>query len=63
MIELIEEGNRSSMEAAEAKLTGNIQHAFQKHTDAAKLFHNAALLLVKDYSNGTSGICFRCWLG
>jgi hypothetical protein len=52
MMKTIEEANVASAEAANAKIQGHLQDAFKKHCEAAKFFHQAALVLAKDYKNG-----------
>jgi hypothetical protein len=45
LVDLTEKANKASAKAVEARKNGNLQAALDRHSDAAKLFHQAALLI------------------
>jgi len=45
LINTIEQANQVCLKAATAKKEGNLQEALDRHTEAAKLFHEAALVV------------------
>lgn len=53
MVSLVEQANIASREAANAKKKGNLQLALQMHSEAAKLFHNAAKLVLGEHKHAS----------
>ena len=45
LVELTEKANEATAKAGMARKYGNLQNALDRHSDAAKLFHQAALLI------------------
>lgn len=45
LVELMEKANEASAKATASRKIGNLQAALDRHADAAKLFHQAALLI------------------